>query len=555
MAKVQKKAGDPMSDVCLHKTKKAANKVADFVKDHKKETLIATAVLAAIAGAFIISGALGGGAAATGGVTKKREDDKAPSSPPSDPPPLPDWVNDLFKSTSPDFSLDSVSEASLTNAKREAHDAWELFNHLKSETENDLASLKEFEPQFNLSSQAVNTILNAILHDAQKFESSKNFITSQSWEGIMKAGHAKIDQAFTTLSMYNKSAAVLSLPQKTSSSFIEKIQLGLEIICRGMIEPELLDLNSPLELFIKNEMDQKTNITFENSNQTIIGFLENIKDALRNDKNSFGNSILVPFQKQSLILPNDSMSISKICELDCPLSFGAVISSTQSRYFKTDGITEDGMLITFINGMMNTYEDAVSNAEYIRALCPGNPCIEGIYNHSSGPVSAILETIMLNYKGYSPFTKNLLIEKWTEFHEKNINQPDAKVLHFCHSQGSIHTKNALMQLSQEIQKRIIVVAIAPAKIISKKMCCDSFNYASEKDIVYLGDILTSYWNAYNEGDIEREKMLIVASKMHSELILLKPHEGAIGLDHEFQSLTFVERIKLHLENYIRGDYQ
>jgi hypothetical protein len=544
-ARVFKKA----VDVIAHGTKKAAGKVADFVKNHKKETLIAAAVIVAIAGAFIISGALGG-VATTRGTTPTRkkeneEDNNSPSSsPPLDPPLLPDWISDLLKSTVSDFSPDKLSEASLDIAKKEAHDAWDLFNRLKTDTENSLASLKEFQSELNPSSQALETILNSVLQDPQKYQNFKNLTASQSWMDIIKAGHEKIDQAFATLSSRNQT------PINSSPNFFQKIQLGLEIIGRSMIEPELLDPNSPLDHYFN---EQKKDVAIEKHDQTIVEFFKNIEEKLKNEPEQ-----LLDLTKADISTSQDSSKIPKVLKMNLPLPLGTAISSSsieKSKYFKIEGTTPAGTLITFINGMGNVFENAESNAKHLQKLCPSKPCIEGIYNPTNGAPIDLLEIFTLNYRGYSPNTQDLLIQKWCEFHEQNKDKSDAKILHFCHSQGAIHTKNALMHLPEEIRNRVIVVAIAPAVVVPRGLCHASFNYASKNDIVPKGELLALLWQANNIGEKELEEFLINAESAQHELTWLEPDEKAIGLDHSFQSPTFDRVIKAQVEKYYNGKYQ
>ena len=547
-AKAFKKVFDAVKKAAeefVHGTKKAAEKVADFVKDHKKETLIAAAIIAAIAGAFIISGALSGGAAATGGTpTRRKEDEDDKASPPSDPP-LPDWVNDLLKSTAPDFSPDKLTEASLDSAKKEAHDAWDLFNRLKTETENGLTPLKEFKPEFNPSTHAVETILNTVLQDPKTYEFSKNLISSQSWADVVKSGHDKIDHAFTAL----RTQTAIPPPPKPSPNFLDKIRLGLEIIGRGMMEPELLDLNSPLDVFIKKE---NIDTSVEVSNQTIGNFVGTMTNVFKTDQQSL-NDFIATLQAQD---PGTSKDfIPKLGKIDLPFKAEATSPPLRSSYFKIEGTTRDSILITFINGMGNLFEEAQMNAKHLQKLCAFNPSIEGIYNHSNGRLIDALEIFNLNYKGYSPITQDLLIQKWTEFYQQNKDNSEAKVLHFCHSQGAIHTKNALLHLPEEVRNRIIVVAIAPATVISRGLCSASFNYASRNDIVPCGELLAAYWRACDIGEMEREEMLINISNMQNELIWLTPHEKAGKFDHEFQSPTFFQAIERHLEEYFKKQHK
>src|SRR5690606_7981237 len=142
----------------------------------------------------------------------------------------------------------------------------------------------------------------------------------------------------------------------------------------------------------------------------------------------------------------------------------------------------------------------------------------------------------------SPIVSGLLQSEWEAFHEANTHLPDAKLLQFCHSQGAIDVRNALENSPQEIRDRIIVVAIAPGAIVPDALCFRSYNYASEKDIVYkleprgidiqsvtIDDVITA---TLGEPMDYRE-----------ELIILKPHAGAKGIDHEFQSPTYESVLK------------
>ncbi len=693
-----------------HGTKKAAHKVEHFVKDHKKEILIATAVIAAVSGAFALSGALGTSAAAVSNPPKKKEEEeeKKTSASPPPPPPLPDWVQGLLQSTAPNFSPETASDAEIEQAKSEAHNAWETLNHIKALTEADLAHLRKEDPDFDPTKTAIETVLNTVLSDAQRHEFSKTSAAQQHWQDLIRTGHERIDQGFSAVAAH-KAAAIAPpppLPLAPTFSFIDKIKLGLEIIGRGMMEPELLDTNTRLDVFLK---DQKiTAPPIDNPNQTVSEFINKIKEGLGTigrgaidpellDPNSpwdlflqnqienrektiseFVNKIKLTFdyigrasiepelldpnspwdlflQNQmenrdksisefvnkiklsldnigrasidpelldpnspwdrflqqemenrdktisefinkiklsldnigrasidpELLDPNSAWDLflqnqienrnqttpqvfenlkeklfeeSFICKLDRPLPFGVATHSEieKSRYFKTEGCTKAGMLQTLINGMFSKLEDSIGHAKYIQKFSPSNLSIDGIYNKSNGPFD-VLEAFFLNYARISPITQDLLIQKWKEFHEENKDRPKAKILHFCHSQGAIDTNNALMRLPEEIRKRVIVIAIAPAEVVPSMLCYNSFNYASEKDLVPKAELFAAYWRAFAFLDFRN---LAKTFKSRDELILLKPHEGAKWPDHGLQSPTFTPLIERHLVDYDlhQGEY-
>ncbi len=204
---------------------------------------------------------------------------------------------------------------------------------------------------------------------------------------------------------------------------------------------------------------------------------------------------------------------------------------------------------------MNTsVANACDHAEYIAKLAKGQS-IDWVYNRTHGAALDLAEIFSMNYLGISPKTSDLLLENWEAFHEANGTRPDAKYLQFCHSQGAIHVRNALAKASDEIQDRVIVVAIAPGAIVPDELCCKSYNYASKKDIVHYGEMLSAGALDPNEtGTSERMKKVMAARE---ELIILEPHPDATEIDHDFQSPTFITKMSDHLKEYIRnnGEYR
>lgn len=547
-----KKAAEQIS----HATNKCAEKVAEFVKEHKKEILITAAIVAAILGAYYISGCCGASAAAVGDGApppnanrpkrKEEEGDQEPFSAGPPPEPLPDWAKDILNISAPGFSFANSSEAQIVTAQKEAHDAWNQLNNLKIETEGSLAHLKSVQPEFDPSFYAVNTILNTIMTDPQI---PREFFTSTNWHEIIRSGHEKIDQTFSAA----LAAKVAPPPQLPAPNFMERVQLGLEIIGRGMSAPDRLDPNMPVDLFIRNETEKKTVPPQINqyllADQTIGNFIEKITETFKDPvalRKAFDSYTLGQVTSLLELGFRANMAINNEIANTVTSLFG----SEKSRYYKTEGFSRVDMLITFVNGMDNTYEYAVESAKHIKALFPNAPCIEGVYNHSNGKIGDLSEIISCNFIGASPNTADLLAQKWTDFHEKNKDRPDAKILHFCHSQGAFHTKNAITSLPQEIRDRIIVVAIAPATVVSKDWCFDSFNYASKKDMVPTLGFWLECLVAYNP---ERNTDEVVDNllKIQNELTRLDPDEKPDGrFDHGIRSPTFNRVILEALTEYV-----
>jgi len=224
------------------------------------------------------------------------------------------------------------------------------------------------------------------------------------------------------------------------------------------------------------------------------------------------------------------------------------------KHFKMARTEESSCQLGGINGINTSSSEANEHASYLKSFVY-NQDIDWVYNRTHGPVIDSFEVLLMNYLGYSPNTANLLRENWIAFHENHKDNPQAKYLQFCHSQGAIHVRNTLLYAPEELRRRIIVIAIAPAVIVSKKLCYKSFNYASKKDIVQIGEL--AFASGLDTNEFRTSKVLEMVLENHEELILLNPHSSATGIDHDFQSPTFKEEIKKHITDYInhKGEYQ
>ena len=202
-----------------------------------------------------------------------------------------------------------------------------------------------------------------------------------------------------------------------------------------------------------------------------------------------------------------------------------------------------------INGVNTSLEQAAHHAAYLNQLLPDHNT-SWIYNRSNGIFIDILEVFTCNYLGYSPRTVDKLHTEWNAFHQMHIGNSQAKLFQICHSQGAIHVRNALATAPQEIRDRVIVLAIAPAAVISKDLCYESFNYASKADPIPLGELVFAGALSAQEVGISKTEERILEDR--KQLILLDPHPDATGIDHDFQSPTFAEIIEKQIDLYIQS---
>ena len=224
-----------------------------------------------------------------------------------------------------------------------------------------------------------------------------------------------------------------------------------------------------------------------------------------------------------------------------------------SSHFATSGIKRPDCQIMGINGMNTSFSQAMDHAEYLKSFTP-EQSISWVYNHSNSPAVDLAEVFTLNYLGCSPNTEKLLLEQWTAFHNDKRSNENVKVLQFCHSQGAIHVRNTLATAPKEVRNRVIVVAIAPAAVVTDDLCHQSFNYASKKDIVPFGELV--FASSLDSNEYGTSKIVEQALDNREQLILLEPHSDAVGIDHDFQSPTFREVIKKHVDKHLncKGEY-
>lgn len=185
--------------------------------------------------------------------------------------------------------------------------------------------------------------------------------------------------------------------------------------------------------------------------------------------------------------------------------------------------------IAYINGINHRPERAIRCA-LLLAKRAGLYNIYTIYSPTEGLLGDLKECYheLYRFKKSPPVEK--LHERWNAFFAHA--HPKATYLQFCHSRGTIQVRNALLTYPEEIRKRIVVVAIAPAAYIPKQICHTAYHYVSRRDIVPYFD-----WNG--------------RKACQSTLIVLTPHFEAPFFDHHFLSPTYRAAIEHHLATYIQ----
>ncbi len=212
-------------------------------------------------------------------------------------------------------------------------------------------------------------------------------------------------------------------------------------------------------------------------------------------------------------------------------------SDLMQPYFEPSRIYDLGLpelsegAIGFINGIDNSFSEAENSAKYISRLAGGTN-VHFVHNASHRFDVDLLECgLGLKFIATEPVKQ--LHAMWNSFFERaSVN---ALFLMICHSQGAIHTRNALLDYPKELRDRILVIAIAPGGYIYRRSCAQVSHYRAKpwRDFVpYL-----------DRAGAKREKDTIID---------LNSHEHASFFDHTFTSLTYQDKLQQDILDYIQG---
>ena len=190
--------------------------------------------------------------------------------------------------------------------------------------------------------------------------------------------------------------------------------------------------------------------------------------------------------------------------------------------------------VAFINGINYKPDRALKCASLLSSMAGGYN-VYTVYNPTDGLLEDLRQCFfeLVQYRASAPISK--LHEKWDAFFQ-SCKRDDEFFLQFCHSQGAIQVRNALMLYPPELRERIVVVAIAPGAYITQDICGKVFHYVSRRDIVPHFD--------------RRGKRLA-----KDTIIRLNPHRKARFFDHHFLSPTYRTAIEHHLKQYVKINYQ
>jgi hypothetical protein len=221
---------------------------------------------------------------------------------------------------------------------------------------------------------------------------------------------------------------------------------------------------------------------------------------------------------QALGISGTELSICSVLER------GAV---TPSHVFDLDRPEIPGRQLRFHNGMNNSIEDARAHALRISDLvggynlhCTYSPTVD---------INRDLASAFLSQSGVLVPSVLYLLEEWLDFFEKDDTN---NLCQICHSRGAIEVNSALNLLPEHLKRRINVITLAPACLISQDK---AFRV---KNLVNLLDPVAHL--ATGKDQISSPHTIL--SDLHSDT--LDPHTP--------HGASFKEILKSMAEAYIRS---
>ena len=184
--------------------------------------------------------------------------------------------------------------------------------------------------------------------------------------------------------------------------------------------------------------------------------------------------------------------------------------------------------ISWMNGIMNTLEESFATAKAFSQMA-NDHFVTFVHNRSRGFIGSDLGRCFAELFFYKKTTSVVNLQaRWNAFFD-NVG-PFAYLLHICHSEAAIITRNALLDYPEELRQRMIIIAIAPGAYIDSQNVYRVVHLRSTRDIVPLFDVVGAYRN-------------------RDTTIVLKPHPDASWLDHSVNSPTYHQRIKYLIDSY------
>lgn len=202
-----------------------------------------------------------------------------------------------------------------------------------------------------------------------------------------------------------------------------------------------------------------------------------------------------------------------------------------SHHYQLDRPEHERVRFTFINGINTWPSGAKSHSLYLSNLVGGYN-VHGTYNATHAYFYDPVECIKGLF-GIATAPVHELIKNWQSLALEGPE--DLTIIHVCHSQGAIHTRNALLSISEELRQKIKVIAVAPGGYLVPETAADMVHFRAYP----LRDFIPY---------LDRPGMRRAAAGNTIET--LSSHSSAFFHDHSFQSPTYHDAMKNKINKFM-----
>lgn len=200
-----------------------------------------------------------------------------------------------------------------------------------------------------------------------------------------------------------------------------------------------------------------------------------------------------------------------------------------------NGEVNDQVRVTFINGILNSFNDCKDHAEFLSGL-HGGVNVHYIYRPTEGVFDDIISSWKVKSGSLTPQACDM-VKVWRKL-IKEMGGPEGggTIIHYAHSIGGAETLNARDMLTAEEKKMIHVITLGSPSVITKHGLSGANNYVSVSDwVCYLDPFGHARGLYYDDTNI----------------VLVGSWKAIPFLDHPFRSKTYQAVIESLGEKFIQ----
>lgn len=214
----------------------------------------------------------------------------------------------------------------------------------------------------------------------------------------------------------------------------------------------------------------------------------------------------------------------------------------KSGTYTVGGENPDGYII-FINGIDTSKKEAMNYAKAVSEYAEGAK-VYGVYNPTKSFLTAAFGFTIPGS------TSSLLKEQCYEFLASHPLSDKALIV--SHSDGATHLYHCLKSLSPEQQQRFVALTIAPATVVSNRMCFKAYNYAIKGDPVpHFRHEMAQFSAKTTLTGMLFQKLYGYSSKCFDELEFLEPHPDSKYPHHTFVDPTFRKPVRNRILEHVQ----